>query len=157
MLTDYDAVKAAKTRTLSNAARDEAGKVIRAGKNLSGNRPFAPKYYQLGALPPQIALIALPNQVQLILKWMADHPTPARGGEIIEAMIAAGAIRTKIDPPVLFAYYRRLMEKVGMTEVTVVDTVKEKRTAKSTKAVAASPDDEEEDAEDEDEEEDAED
>jgi len=112
---DYETVKAAKTRKLSVAARNDEGKVIRTGKNLSGNQPFRVKRYALiGDIQPAIA--AAPNQVQLIIKHMAANRDPATGKKIIEAMIENG-FKTKIDPPVLFAYYRRLLEKLGVQHI----------------------------------------
>ena len=97
--------------------KGEDGKVIRSGKNLSGNKPFQPKRYVLKSLPTEVQLMNCPNQMRLILKWMFQHPTPMTGNEIISAMISEGAIKTKIDPPVLFAYYRKAMTGLGLTEV----------------------------------------
>jgi hypothetical protein len=117
MTNEYDAIKTAKARTVSVAARGDDGKVIRAGKNLSGNRPFTVKLYAMVDEPTQLAVLAAPLQVQLMVKHMIKDRTPRTGKQIIEDMIAANELRTKIDPPVLFAYYRRLLEKLGVQHV----------------------------------------
>jgi len=114
---DFDTVKTAKARKPSAAARDENGKVIRTGKNLSGNQPFRQKIYALTNLAPELAVRAAPMQVQLILKYMADYEVEGTGKEIVEGAIAEGYLKTKIDPPVLFAYYRRLLEKLGVEHI----------------------------------------
>jgi hypothetical protein len=106
-----------KTRKLSINERNEDNKVIRKGKNLSGNQPFRKKIYAITSICPDTALIAAPNQVQLIVRFMRDTKIEGTGGEIIEAAIAAGMLRTKIDPPVLFAYYRKLMENLGLEQI----------------------------------------
>ena len=113
----FDAVKAAKARLPSTNSRDKEGKVIRLGKNLSGNQPFAKKTYEVTAEAPEIAVRAAPNQVQLILKYMKDTSARGTGAEIVEGAISAGYLRTKIEPAVLFAYYRKLLEKLGVEHV----------------------------------------
>lgn len=122
----HDVVADTKRRKLSTRERDDNNRVIRAGKNLSGNQPFAPKHYYFDVAAKQsqdfdLAFAALPTQVRLIIKSMerantTSASTAARGGEIVQVAIDAGLLKTKIDPPVLFAYYRRLMQTVGLRQ-----------------------------------------
>jgi hypothetical protein len=106
-----------KTRKVSQRARDEEGKVLRKGKNLSGNTPYRKKIYALTSSAPAAAIAAAPAQVQLILKYMAESQIEGTGNEIVAGAIEAGMLKTKIDPPVLFAYYRRLLEKLGVEHI----------------------------------------
>lgn len=118
-------VKDVKKRKPSSRPRDEVGKVLRKGRNLSGNQPFARKYYyydldQKKAEGYEIAFQALPGQVRLLLKYMeAEGITTSQdaviGADICGGAINSGALQSKIDPAALFAYYRRVMETVGLT------------------------------------------
>lgn len=59
------------------------------------------------------------SQVQLMLKYMYDYNVTsvneaAQGKDIASAAIAKGYIKTKIEPHVLFAYYRSTMERYGL-------------------------------------------
>lgn len=112
-----DEVKAAKARRTSPRERDDNGVIVRKGKNLSGNVPFREKLYTLVGVPSQEALRAAPGQVEAIIKYMAESKCKARGGEIVQGAIDAGHLKTKIDPPVLFAYYRRLLETMGVQHI----------------------------------------
>ena len=107
--------------------RDETGKVVRAGKNLSGNVPFNYKYYYLNpALADESrwtpayreAFDASPAQVKGLLRYMAAHVTsknnPRLGSEIAGSAIRMGYVVSKIDPDKLAAYYRRALEVLGM-------------------------------------------
>lgn len=117
-------VKETKKRKASAAERGEDGKVLRTGKNLSGNQPFRAKhyYYDLEAkASPDYdkAFNAAPMQVRLIMKHMEDEGITTsddamRGGEIAGAAINSGKLQSKIDPAALFAYYRRVMETLGL-------------------------------------------
>lgn len=117
-------VKEVKKRKVSSAERDEEGKVLRTGKNLSGNQPFRGKnyYYDLevkATVDYDKAFNAAPNQVRLIMRHMeeAGITTPEdamRGGEIAGEAINSGKLISKIDPAALFAYYRRVMETLGL-------------------------------------------
>lgn len=119
-----DIVKDVKKRKVSSAERDEAGKVLRTGKNLSGNQPFRGKNYyydlEVKSTPDyEKAFNAAPNQVRLIMRHMeeAGITTPEdamRGGEIAGEAINSGKLISKIDPAALFAYYRRVMETLGL-------------------------------------------
>lgn len=118
-------VKETKKRKASSAERGEDNKVIRTGRNLSGNQPFRAKlyFYDLEAkatLDYAKAFSAAPNQVRLLMTYMeAEGITTAddamRGGEICGGAINSGALASKIDPAALFAYYRRVMETLGLT------------------------------------------
>lgn len=117
-------VKEVKKRKVSSAERDEEGKVLRTGKNLSGNQPFRGKnyYYDLevkATVDYDKAFNAAPNQVRLIMRHMeeAGITTPEdamRGGEIAGEAINSGKLISKIEPAALFAYYRRVMETLGL-------------------------------------------
>jgi len=117
-------VKDVKKRKPSPRERDDVGKVVRKGRNLSGNQPFQgkPYYYDLDQKnTPDYdkAFNAAPGQVRLMLKFMEKEgiTTPEdaeRGGEICGAAINSGYLQSKIDPPALFAYYRRVMETLGL-------------------------------------------
>lgn len=58
------------------------------------------------------------TQVQLILKSMADHkltdPEASEMGVTICSKAIADGMKTKIEPHVLFAYYRSTMEDLGL-------------------------------------------
>jgi hypothetical protein len=118
-------VKETKRRKQSAAERDESGKVKRSGKNLSGNQPFRAKHYYYDLdfkKSPDYdkAFNAAPMQVRLIMRYMEENglTTPEdaeRGSEIAGGAINSGLLRSKIDPAALFAYYRRVMERLGLT------------------------------------------
>lgn len=116
-------VKEVKRRKASSRERDEVGKVVRKGRNLSGNQPFRgkPYYYDLDAAEEigEAAYNAAPMQVRLILKYMREEGITTiddamRGGEIAGGAINGGYLQSKIEPAALFAYYRRLMERLGV-------------------------------------------
>lgn len=119
-----DVVKAVKRRKASTKDRDDSGKVIRKGRNLSGNQPFRGKPYffdlDVKKTPDyDKAFNSAPMQVRLILKYMEEQGITTeddamRGGEICGGAINSGTLQSKIDPPVLFAYYRRVMERLGL-------------------------------------------
>lgn len=117
-------VKEVKRRKPSARERGEDGKVLRKGRNLSGNQPFQGKnyYYDLdfaSGAEYDKAFQAAPMQVRLILKYMKETgiTTPSdalRGGEIAGGAINTGYLQSKIEPAALFAYYRRVMERLGL-------------------------------------------
>lgn len=121
---------AMKRRKPSSNERDEFGKVIRQGRNLSGNLPFRYKYYYLAPFAAneaawtaeyKIALDAAPNQVKLILRAMREAginsaENAAIGKEIVDTAKANNLLVTKIESAVLFAYYRKLMEGLGLRQ-----------------------------------------
>lgn len=118
-------VKETKKRKVSSAERDETGKVLRTGKNLSGNQPFRAKLYfydlDFKSTPDyDKAFNSAPMQVRLIMKYMEEEGITTvddaeRGGEIAGGAINSGKLQSKIDPAALFAYYRRVMERLGLT------------------------------------------
>jgi len=117
-----------KRRTPSIQERDENGRVVRRGKNLSRNVPFRRKFYYLDPAYAdestwsdgyREAVNAAPNQVKLILKFMrtyemTDAEVAEQGSTIVSLAISAGTISTKIPAANLFAYYRRLLEALGV-------------------------------------------
>lgn len=119
-----DVVKEVKKRKVSSAERGEDGKVLRTGKNLSGNQPFKAKlyYYDLDVKKTadyEKAFKAAPNQVRLMMSYMEEEGITTaddamRGGEICGGAINSGKLASKIEPAALFAYYRRVMETLGL-------------------------------------------
>lgn len=119
-----DVVKEVKKRKVSSAERGEDGKVLRTGKNLSGNQPFKAKlyYYDLDVKKTadyDKAFKAAPNQVRLMMAYMEEEGITTaddamRGGEICGGAINSGKLASKIEPAALFAYYRRVMETLGL-------------------------------------------
>lgn len=113
-----------KRRKKSSRERDEEGKVVRKGRNLSGNQPFRrkPYFYDLDAKTEDgyaVAFDRAPMQVRLILRYMENQgittPDDAQiGADICGGAINSGALQSKIDPAALFAYYRRVMERLGL-------------------------------------------
>lgn len=60
-----------------------------------------------------------PAQVQLLLKYMVDNQMTSseaaeQGVTIASSAINSGYVKSKIDAPVLFAYYRVEMEALGL-------------------------------------------
>ena len=123
-----DVVKDVKRRKPSTKDRDEHGKVVRQGKNLSGNMPFRRKLYffdlEQKAKPDyEKAFNAAPMQVRLIMKYMEEEGISTVddaqiGAEIAGGAINSGKLNSKIDPAALFAYYRRVMETLGLRLAT---------------------------------------
>lgn len=117
-------VKETKKRKASSAERGEDNKVIRTGKNLSGNQPFKAKLYYFDLDVKSTAdyvkaFNAAPNQVRLMMSYMEEEGITTsddamRGGEIAGGAINSGKLASKIDPAALFAYYRRVMETLGL-------------------------------------------
>lgn len=117
-------VKDVKRRKPSSRERGDDGKVVRKGRNLSGNQPFQHKhyFYDLDFAQGDVydkAFQVAPMQVRLILKYMKETGITTNDDALIGADIAGGAInsgylQSKIDPAALFAYYRRVMERLGL-------------------------------------------
>lgn len=117
-------VKDVKKRKPSSRERDEGGKVLRKGRNLSGNQPFRRKYYyydlDVKKTPGyDVAFNAAPGQVRLLLKYMENNGITTSddamiGADICGGAINSGALQSKIEPAALFAYYRRVMERLGL-------------------------------------------
>lgn len=117
-------VKDVKKRKPSVRERGEDNKVLRKGRNLSGNQPFQRKFYFYDldvkkTAKYDVAFNAAPGQVRLLLKYMENNGITTSDDAMIGADICGGAINTgalqsKIDPAALFAYYRRVMESLGL-------------------------------------------
>lgn len=91
-------------------------KVVRLGKNLSGNKPYWGIVYSVDRPIPDSVLKHEPQQVQLIVRYMQKTGIRARGGDIVASAIKAGAIRTKMkDPRVLFGYYAKRIQALGVS------------------------------------------
>lgn len=126
--TSAEIVKAAKTRRPSARPRDDEGRVIREGRNLSGNVPFREKFYYLDpkfasedkwSAAYREAEAAAPMQVRLILKHMrmarlTREDAAQTGSQIADGAIKRGVLKTKIPAANLFAYYRRVLETLGV-------------------------------------------
>lgn len=127
---DAETLKNIKRRTPSINDRDDNGNVIRAGRNLSGNAPFRKKFYFLSEEFSDLeaaseeyrdAVAAAPNQVKLILRYMREFDVTSaeeamQGGHIVEDAKNRSYIQSKIPSPNLFAYYRRVLEALGVTQ-----------------------------------------
>lgn len=107
-----------KTDALAGAVKKAQSAANRKG-NKSGNTPWRAKFY---FVPAEVLdhpdFSKAPNQVQLMLKaaiarGYTDAENSAQGAAIASAAVEAG-MSTKIDPAVLFAYYRRRMEALGL-------------------------------------------
>lgn len=117
-------VKDVKKRKPSARERGEDNKVLRKGRNLSGNSPFQRKYYyfdldQKKSADYEKAFNAAPGQVRLLMKYMEKEGITTPDDAMIGGDICGGAINTKyleskIEPAALFAYYRRVMETLGL-------------------------------------------
>lgn len=119
-----ETVALVKKRKPSAKPRDDDGRVLRKGHNLSGNQPFRrkPYYYDLDqkkAPDYDAAFNKAPMQVRLMLRYMEEQGITTPDDAMIGAEVAGGAInsgklQSKIDPAALFAYYRRVMETLGL-------------------------------------------
>lgn len=121
-------VKEVVRRYPSLRERDQNGRVVRAGRNLSGNQPFKRKYYYLSAVAADqstwtvdyaTAFNAAPKQVRDILTFMAregitEFSKAKTGPTIGDLAKASGILVSKINSDALFAYYRRAMEVLGL-------------------------------------------
>lgn len=107
-----------KTPDLEQAVKRAQSAANRKG-NKSGNVPWQRKFYFVN--PDAVdhpEFSKAPNQVQLILKaaiaaGYVDAEHSAQGAVLAGEAISQG-MSTKIDPAVLFAYYRRRMEALGL-------------------------------------------
>ncbi len=103
---------------------DGEPKMIKVGKKLvkNTNIPWKRKFYFLNVRAYELRseqVKKAPSQVQLMLKSMiAAEFTSAEdaqmGTTIASEAIGKGGLKTKIEPHVLFAYYRSKMEKLGL-------------------------------------------
>lgn len=107
---------------------DQAQKKVKAWVNKSGNIPWRKKHYMVDetVFADRVATGEVgkaPNQVQLILRGMIEmgFTTADRsriGKDIIDALKQAGKLNTTIPSASLFAYYRKVMEGLGVVHVT---------------------------------------
>lgn len=94
----------------------------RRGTNL--NTPWAPKFYYVDVARYEAAkteghVAKAPMQVQLMLRFMVDRGIASRGqaqrgSSISTVAVSSGFVKTVIEPHVLFAYYVRRMEALGL-------------------------------------------
>jgi hypothetical protein len=65
------------------------------------------------------SLAKQPNQVQIMVNHFATKfvtkESASRGLVMCQSAIDEGSLKTRIDPAVLFAYYRSTMEQFGLT------------------------------------------
>lgn len=124
---DPEVVKDAKRKYPSTKPRDEHGRVIRKGVRFNLNVPYKEKLYYLSKAVSSrpgwdSALAAAPPQVRAIVKAMAaeyDVPSKAsRGSIIVDYAKASGYLTTSIGSAELFAYYRRVLERLGVIHNT---------------------------------------
>jgi len=103
---------------------DVSSRIVRRG-NKSGNVPWRKKFYSLDRKKYEESVKdksigILPPQGQSTLMWMYDRMKEGEmgtGSMIQSRSIEEGYVRSKIDPPVLFAYYRKKMEEFGLIHV----------------------------------------
>lgn len=101
---------------LEAAVAGGKGRVIRKGRNLSGNKPYVAKIYRCGRVVHTEELANEPRQVQSIVQFMAESKIEGRGEDIIRAAVKAKALKTRIkDPRELFGYYAKRLQNYGVT------------------------------------------
>ena len=118
------AAKAAKSTAVANVANNEVKVVAKKnGKTLvkRTNVPWRRKYYYLDVAKFEEMSAERKksaNQIQIMLQHMFDKKITDADTSMMGTDICAGAIenglKTKINPPVLFAYYRADMERLGL-------------------------------------------
>lgn len=88
-------------------------------------KPFQGKVYGLTDKfsPASEAFASAPKQVRGMMRYMHDKKVKGRGGDIAAAAIKEGYVKSKIKPPILFAYYARKMESLGMelAQINVIE------------------------------------
>lgn len=123
-MSKEDLETAVRQREMIEANKQAAkSDVAKTGKKLvkNTNIPWKRKYYFVDVRKYELngpSVAKAPSQVQLILKsmienGMIDVENTAMGVDIVSAAIRGG-LKTKIEPHVLFAYYRKDMEKLGL-------------------------------------------
>ena len=110
----------------SERKRGPDGKIIRQGVNLSGNMPYRQKLYFIdpevvGSDNWETAIKACPKQVRAIVETMVKYDVDSkenakRGCEIVALAKEHGILETRIENGPLFAYYRRVMDTVGLRQ-----------------------------------------
>lgn len=112
------------TKAVANVANNEPVVATTKGLRLvkRTNLPWRRKYYYLDPIryvETESERKQVASQIQLMLKYMAEKgltnvESARQGSTICAGAIETGYVRTKIDPPVLFAYYRKDMERLGL-------------------------------------------
>lgn len=108
----------------SDAKAEVQGKAPRKrGVNL--NTPWAAKFYYVDveaydAAREHGSVAKAPMQVQLMLKFLVERGVTSRkqaerGSSVAVVAVSTGYVKTVIEPHVLFAYYVRKMELLGLT------------------------------------------
>ncbi len=91
-------------------------KIVRAGKNLSGNKPYVGKVYAVSTIRHESEFKQAPKQVQAIVGFMLTTGFKGRGGDVIKAAVKAGHLKTRCkDPRVLFGYLAKDLQRFGAT------------------------------------------
>ena len=119
-MTKEDLETAVRQREMIEAQKET--KPTKLVKKTNLNLPWQRKYYYLSVRVYELKADLVkkqPAQVQLILKamveaGMVDEENAAMGVDIASEAIRNGGLKTKIEPHVLFAYYRAAMERVGL-------------------------------------------
>lgn len=121
---DPEVTKDKKRRYPSEAKRDPVTRrVVRKGVRFNLNVPFREKLYYLpshyeGLDQFQVTLAAAPPQVRAIAATMlasfGDRDSAARGKDVVAEAKRSGRLTSKIADDMLFAYYRRVLETVGV-------------------------------------------
>ena len=109
-------IEANKTAAKQDVAEAKGKRLVK-----NTNIPWRRKFYFINVRAYELKAELVkkaPNQVQLMLKSMVeagtvDAESSQMGTTIASAAIAAG-LKTKIEPHVLFAYYRKDMERLGL-------------------------------------------
>lgn len=138
---------AAVTSTATAAAETAATVVVKSLKLLTAARPKGtdkPWQTRIYAFPHGVMntdlLSQAPDQVKAMLKFAADKPKETRftGPQLAGDAVAAGALKTKQDPAIIFAYYRRMLEVFGLQTVAYA-TAPRKVNMTEVKAVEVQP------------------
>lgn len=72
----------------------------------------ARRYHVVGYNPDVYA--KLPPQAKAIFDFMTQMPYPMTGAMIVSEAVAAGKLKTRQDPAVLYAFYARKLENAGV-------------------------------------------
>ena len=125
-VVNVKAVVETKRKLPSLAKRGSDGKVVRSGVNLSGNIPYLVKRYFIdpevvNSTDWELAMKSCPKQVRAIVQTMVELDVDSemnakRGGDIVSTAKFHGFLTTKIGDRELFAYYRRVLETVGVRQ-----------------------------------------
>lgn len=112
-------------KTVANVANETPVVATTSGVQLTKrtNIPWRRKFYFLDAdkyAETEEDRKKVASQIQLMLKYMAENgltsvESSQDGTHICTGAVDKGYVKTKINPPVLFAYYRKDMEKFGLT------------------------------------------